>query len=111
MDKLILYVVLATVPMALLAGVTWRLVWPRCKLAGRLGMELFIEIAYGLAADGHVDNKGYPNRLSHVALLMEMGDMRMPGMMFMLATPVLHWIARRARRRGVEAALIEEYCG
>lgn len=78
---------------------------------GRLGMERFIEIAYGLAADGHVNSKGYPNRLSHVALLMEMGDMRMPGMMFMLATPVLHWIARRARRRGVEAALIEQYCG
>jgi len=36
-------------------------------------MERFIEIAYGLAADGHVNEKGYPNRLSHVALLMEDG--------------------------------------
>lgn len=77
---------------------------------GRLGMERFVEIAYGLAADGYVNKKGYPNRLSHVAVLMEMGDMRMPGVIFALATPFLHWLARWARWRGTEAALIERYC-
>lgn len=77
---------------------------------GRVGGERFVEIAYGLAADGEVNAAGYPNRLSHVALLMEMGDMRMPGLAFKLATPLLHWVARRARRRGIEADLIARYC-
>jgi len=36
--------------------------------------------------------------------------MRMPGVIFALATPLLHWLARRARRRGTESALIERYC-
>lgn len=77
---------------------------------GRVGAERFVEIAYGLARDGEVNAAGYPNRLSHVALLMEMGDMRLPGLMFKLAAPVLHWVARRARNRGLEAELIERYC-
>jgi quercetin dioxygenase-like cupin family protein len=77
---------------------------------GRLGSERFVEIAYGLARDGLVNAKGFPNRLSHVALLMEMGDMRMPGLAFRLMEPILHWLARRARRRGTEAELVQRYC-
>jgi hypothetical protein len=36
MSNLILDVVLATVPMVALAAVTWRLVWPRWKLVGKV---------------------------------------------------------------------------
>lgn len=36
MNPLILDVVLATIPMALLAAVTWRLVWPRWKLVAKI---------------------------------------------------------------------------
>lgn len=74
------------------------------------GLDRFIQIAYGLARDGHVNKKGYPNRLSHIALLMEMGDMRMPGLAFTIVRPVLTWIAQRARTRGVEQQLIDRYC-
>lgn len=77
---------------------------------GRLGMERFVEIAYGLAKDGHVNKKGIPTKLSHVALLMDMGDMRMPGLTFRFVAPLLAWVAQRARRRGVEEALIDRYC-
>ena len=36
MDDLILHTVLATLPMVLLAAVTWRLTWPRWKLVAKL---------------------------------------------------------------------------
>lgn len=36
MSGLILYVLLATLPLALLASVSWRLVWPRWKLVTKL---------------------------------------------------------------------------
>ena len=36
MNPLILDVVLATIPMAALAAVTWRVVWPRWKLVAKL---------------------------------------------------------------------------
>ena len=77
---------------------------------GYLGQEHFVQIAYGLARDGYVNKKGYPNRLSHIALLMEMGDVRIPGPTFRLFGPVLRLLASRARRRGVERDLLERYC-
>lgn len=77
---------------------------------GRLAQERFIEIAYGLASDGRVNRKGFPRKLSHIALLMELGDLRMPGRLFRIVEPVLRWVARRARARGVEQELIDRYC-
>ena len=77
---------------------------------GLPGLEQFAQIAYGLARDGHVNKKGYPNQLSHVAVLMEMGDVRIPGLTFKLLAPILRVIAVWARRRGVERRLIARYC-
>ncbi len=77
---------------------------------GTPGSERFIQIAYGLARDGLVNRRGLPNDLTHIALLMEMGDMRAPGMMFRILRPLLKWLARRGRKRGVERELIERYC-
>lgn len=39
MPELLLFVILATVPAWLLAAVTWRLVWPRWKLWGKLAVH------------------------------------------------------------------------
>ena len=64
---------------------------------GRRGLEQFAQIAYGLARNGQVDKKGYPNRLAHIPVLMEMGDVRLPGPVFKLLAPLLAWMARRAR--------------
>ena len=77
---------------------------------GRKGLEQFAQIAYGLARDGHVNKKEHPNRLSHVALLIETGDVRIPGLTFKLFAPLLRAIAVWARRRGVERQLIARYC-
>lgn len=35
-DRVVLDVLLATIPMALLAAITWRLVWPRWKLVAKV---------------------------------------------------------------------------
>ena len=77
---------------------------------GHRGLEQFAQIAYGLARDGHVNKKGYPNRLTHIALLMEMGDVRIPGLAFRLLSPLFSWLASSARKRGVERDLIARYC-
>ena len=57
-----------------------------------------------------MNQKGYPNRLSHVALLMEMGDVRIPGPTFKPLAPFLRGVAVWARWRGVERRLIARYC-
>ena len=75
---------------------------------GHVGLEHFAQIAYGLARDGEVNKKGYPNRLPHIAVLMEMGDVRIPGLLFKLLAPAFKVIAARAR--GVERELMERYC-
>ena len=77
---------------------------------GHEGLERFGQIAYGLARDGEVNRKGYPNKLAHIAVLMEMGDVRIPGMAFKLLVLVFRWIARRARAKGIEQQLIDRYC-
>ena len=77
---------------------------------GHTGLERFAQIAYGLARDGHVNKKGYPNKLAHVAVLMEMGDVRIPGLGFKLLAPVFGWVARRARKNGIEQELVNRYC-
>jgi mannose-6-phosphate isomerase-like protein (cupin superfamily) len=74
------------------------------------GLDHFIQIAYGLARDGQVNKKGSPKKRAHIAILMEMGDMRMPGLGFKLVVPFLRWVRRRARKRGLEKQLIERYC-
>ena len=77
---------------------------------GQPGLERFAQIAYGLARDGLSTGNGLPRKLTHLAVLMELGDVRAPGILFALVSPLLTRIARRARRRGVERALIDRYC-
>lgn len=48
MHPLLLDVILATVPAALLAAVTWRVVWPRWKLIGKLVLHPCIYLGLAL---------------------------------------------------------------
>jgi quercetin dioxygenase-like cupin family protein len=75
---------------------------------GHRGFEQALQIGYGLAGDGLTDDRGIPRKLSHAALLMQMGDMRVAGPLRVLA-PLLGLLARRARRRGADAVLVERY--
>jgi hypothetical protein len=73
------------------------------------GFENGIKIAYGLARDGQCNAKGLPKRLDHMALLMDLGEGRVPGLLS-LVMPLMRVLARKARARGEEKELVDKYC-
>jgi len=62
-----------------------------------------------LATDGLYNDKGMPKNIAHLAICGMLSDMRLPGLMA-LTTPVLKFIAARARKKGIEKQLLEKYC-
>jgi len=76
---------------------------------GSKGMENFIKILCGLATDGLSDKKGEPKDLSHFAVAIAQGDTMAPGIYTMLH-PVIHWLAKRAKKKGIEQELLDKYC-
>jgi quercetin dioxygenase-like cupin family protein len=75
---------------------------------GHTGFEQAIQIAYGLAADGKTTAKGMPKNLYHLAVIFVMADSNVPGIMSLL-TPLLRFLAARARKNGIEQELIQKY--
>lgn len=76
---------------------------------GHPGFEQALRIVYGLAADGLLTKRRMPRRLDHLALLVDTGG-TLPAASWAVMLPLFRLIARRARRRGVEAKLIARYC-
>lgn len=76
---------------------------------GHTGMENFIKIFYGLAADGLTDKKGKPKNFAHLAVALVMSDSNAPGWMSLLA-PVIRGVAKRAKKNGTEKWLLDRYC-
>jgi quercetin dioxygenase-like cupin family protein len=75
---------------------------------GHVGFEQALRIAYGLARDGHTDATGTPKNLLHLAVLVQISDIKLVGAMALL-TPLFGLLARIARRCGVEADLRARY--
>ncbi len=76
---------------------------------GSTGFEQTLQVAYGLARDGRMNRKGVPKNLYHMALIIQWSDTNLPGL-FSLFEPVLRWMARRAVRKGIDRALVAQYC-
>jgi mannose-6-phosphate isomerase-like protein (cupin superfamily) len=76
---------------------------------GHTGFERMLMILYGLAADGKTNKRGLPTNLYELAVLGDMSDTNMPGLLTVLA-PLFRRLAARARRKGIEQALIDRYC-
>ena len=76
---------------------------------GSVGMENFIKIFYGLAADGLTDEKGKPKNFAHLAVALTISDSNAPGWMSLLS-PVIRNAAKRAKRNGTEKWLLDKYC-
>jgi mannose-6-phosphate isomerase-like protein (cupin superfamily) len=76
---------------------------------GHEGFENSLKIANGLASDGLTNNKGVPRNLLHLSVVGITGDTYLPGPLALLM-PLFRWLAHRARRLGVEKALLERYC-
>jgi mannose-6-phosphate isomerase-like protein (cupin superfamily) len=75
---------------------------------GSPGFEKGLRVIYGLAADGRVLRNGMPRNPLHAALLLEMGEVRLPGG-YAAAEPILRLLARVARWRGVDRELERRY--
>jgi len=75
---------------------------------GSPGFERGLRLAYGLAADGRVLQNGLPRNPLHAALLLEMGEVRLPGAQAALER-VLRLLARVARWRGLDRELERRY--
>jgi quercetin dioxygenase-like cupin family protein len=76
---------------------------------GHAGFEKAIKAGYGLVADGLTGPNGAPKNIYHLAVLLGWSEIRMPGG-FTLAEPLFRLLARRARRKGIEAELEARYC-
>jgi hypothetical protein len=75
---------------------------------GHAGFERALQIGYGLAGDGKTNDEGVPKNLLHLALLAEWSEIRGPGLMRAIS-PLMAALAALARRRGVDAMLVERY--
>lgn len=75
---------------------------------GSPGFEKALRLAYRLAADGRVLKNGMPRNPLHAALLLEMGEVRLPGAYAALER-VVGLLARIARWRGVDRKLERRY--
>ena len=76
---------------------------------GSAGFEKAIKAGYGLARDGRVRADGTPKNLYHLAVLLEWSEIRLPGV-FTIAEPLLRFLAKRARRKGIDRELEARYC-
>lgn len=76
---------------------------------GSPGFETTLQVAYGLARDGRTTRKGIPKSLYHMALIIQWSDTNLPGF-FSRIEPAMRWLARRAAKKGIDKALIREYC-
>ena len=76
---------------------------------GHTGMENFIKIFYGLAADGLTDKKGKPKNFAHLAVALTISDSNAPGWMSVLS-PIIRAVAKRAKKNGTEKWLLDRYC-
>lgn len=73
--------------------------------------ENFIQglaIAYGLAADGHTNEKGMPKKLDHLALLIDLTETKLKGPMALIASFMTRR-AKKLRNKGVLDALLNKY--
>mgnify|MGYP001156557903 CR=1 FL=1 len=76
---------------------------------GSAGFETTLQVAYGLARDGRTNRKGIPKSLYHMALIIQWSDTNLPGL-FSWLEPVMRGLAKRAKQKGIDRALIAEYC-
>ena len=72
------------------------------------GLEKGIRVVYGLAADGRVLRTGVPRNPLHAALILQMGELRLPGG-YAALDRVVTLLARVAKWRGVDRELERRY--
>jgi len=72
------------------------------------GFEQSLQIGYGLAGDGLCKPNGFPKDKLTLAWLFDISESNLPGWMSMFEF-ILRRQARKARKKGIDAALIKKY--
>lgn len=67
-----------------------------------------LSIGYGLVNDGLTNAQGVPRKWLYLALLMDLSDTKVTGLLSLLA-PVIRRAARRAAKKGITRKLIDTY--
>ncbi|WP_162915915.1 cupin domain-containing protein [Paraflavitalea soli] len=75
---------------------------------GSTEFEKCVAIGYGLASDGLTNKSGIPQKLDHLALLLDLGNTRLTGFLAFI-TPYLLYRAKRARKKGILKLLEYKY--
>lgn len=76
-----------------------------CTVTPGLAFENFIRALYGLAADGRTDGAGMPMNFWQTVMILQLGDVFVPGMPMALQQRLIRGLAWVARRCGAERAL------
>lgn len=72
------------------------------------GFEKSLQVGYGLARDGETNAKGFPKNRLALAWLFEISESNLPGWMSIFEF-ILRWQARKAKKIGLDAELIQKY--
>ncbi len=76
---------------------------------GNENFENMLRIAYGLTTDGLTNKKGIPKSLTHLSVILCLGDTNLPGL-FSYIFPFFQWLANKAKTNGEEQKLLDKYC-
>jgi quercetin dioxygenase-like cupin family protein len=76
---------------------------------GHKGFENALRILYGLAEDGLTNKKSIPKSLTHVAIIGNLSESFLPGVMRGLS-PLFNLLVKRAQQSGLEKEMIAKYC-
>jgi hypothetical protein len=72
------------------------------------GFEQSLQVGYGLARDGKTRRNGFPKDKYALAWLFDISESNLPGWRSIFEF-ILRSQARRARKKGIDKALIEQY--
>jgi quercetin dioxygenase-like cupin family protein len=72
------------------------------------GFEQSLQIAYGLATDGHCKPNGFPKDKLALAWLFDISESNLPGWMSIFEF-ILRKQAKRARQKGIDKYLVAKY--
>lgn len=78
---------------------------------GHPGFETVLHVSFGLGRDGWLRPSGLPRRFADLALLTDWDPSLLAFGPRRLLTPLMRWLARRARANGHAAELLRRYGG
>lgn len=83
----------------------------RCDVTPGESFDRFIRVLYGLARDGRADAQGMPHKFRHTVLVLQLGDVHLPGIPAAVQNALLAALAWCARRTGAHREIAAYFPG